>query len=195
MSEQLINFQLTAANNGLIPETFKFGFAATTGFFTNIHELQNIKIQSIDPVIALTVPSAASLTDIASSISNTEDPVINNNDSTLTTTISPGTDLEVSKTVNNITPGPGEAIAYTITVTNTRPSNDWINGNQGKDTIYGGKGNDFINGGKDDDCISGDDDNYIIFGELNNDTISGGKWQRISHRFGWGTRPNFLQPR
>jgi uncharacterized repeat protein (TIGR01451 family) len=53
LNEQLINFQLTEANNGLIPETFKFGFAATTGFYTNIHELQNIQIQSIDPVADL----------------------------------------------------------------------------------------------------------------------------------------------
>jgi hypothetical protein len=39
--------------------------------------------ESVTRVIALTVPSTASLTDIASSISDTEDPVINNNESTL----------------------------------------------------------------------------------------------------------------
>ncbi len=96
-------------------------YDSSTGLVTFEPIPQLANGESVTRVIALTVPSTASLTDIASSISDTEDPVINNNESTLTTTISPGTDLEVSKTVNNITPGPGEAIVYTITVKNNGP--------------------------------------------------------------------------
>jgi hypothetical protein len=40
------NFNL-AAVNGALPSTFKVGFAAATGVFTNIHQVDNITVQSL----------------------------------------------------------------------------------------------------------------------------------------------------
>jgi Ca2+-binding RTX toxin-like protein len=42
----LSNINITTANNGAIPSTFKFGFASSTGNATNIHELQNLLIST-----------------------------------------------------------------------------------------------------------------------------------------------------
>ncbi len=41
-------YQRLAAINGEVPPTFKFGFAASTGGNTNIHEVNNIVVESID---------------------------------------------------------------------------------------------------------------------------------------------------
>ncbi|MEG4149187.1 DUF4347 domain-containing protein, partial [Microcoleus sp. Pol12B5] len=47
--ETLIDIPNLATINGAVPRTFKFGFAASTGGNTNIHEVNNVIIQSIDP--------------------------------------------------------------------------------------------------------------------------------------------------
>ncbi|MCZ0903002.1 hypothetical protein ON021_24180, partial [Microcoleus sp. HI-ES] len=47
--ETLLDIQDLAALNGAVPRTFKFGFAASTGGNTNIHEVNNVIVQSIDP--------------------------------------------------------------------------------------------------------------------------------------------------
>ncbi|MEG4426340.1 DUF4347 domain-containing protein, partial [Microcoleus sp. D3_18_C1] len=47
--ETLIDIPNLADVNGAVPRTFKFGFAASTGGNTNIHEVNNVIVQSIDP--------------------------------------------------------------------------------------------------------------------------------------------------
>lgn len=46
--EQVLNFNVIDSNNGPLPASFKFGFAASTGGFTNIHEVGNFKITAFD---------------------------------------------------------------------------------------------------------------------------------------------------
>ncbi|MEG4247091.1 DUF4347 domain-containing protein, partial [Microcoleus sp. Pol10D4] len=46
--ETLLDIPNLASVNGEVPRTFKFGFAASTGGNTNIHELNNVIVQSID---------------------------------------------------------------------------------------------------------------------------------------------------
>ncbi|MEG3941640.1 DUF4347 domain-containing protein, partial [Microcoleus sp. S36b_A3] len=47
--ETLLDIPDLASINGAVPPTFKFGFAASTGGNTNIHEVNNVIVQSIDP--------------------------------------------------------------------------------------------------------------------------------------------------
>ncbi|MEG4866702.1 MULTISPECIES: DUF4347 domain-containing protein, partial [unclassified Microcoleus] len=47
--ETLIDIPNLESVNGPVPSTFKFGFAASTGDSTNIHEVNNVIVQSIDP--------------------------------------------------------------------------------------------------------------------------------------------------
>ncbi|MEG4516906.1 DUF4347 domain-containing protein, partial [Microcoleus sp. AT9b-C3] len=47
--ETLIDISNLTTINGEVPRTFKFGFAASTGGNTNIHEVNNVVVQSIDP--------------------------------------------------------------------------------------------------------------------------------------------------
>ena len=47
--ETLLDIPNLAAINGAVPRTFKFGFAASTGGNSNIHEVNNVIVQSIDP--------------------------------------------------------------------------------------------------------------------------------------------------
>ncbi|MEG4375273.1 MULTISPECIES: DUF4347 domain-containing protein, partial [unclassified Microcoleus] len=49
VGETLIDIPNLAIINGAVPRTFKFGFAASTGGNTNIHEVNNVVVQSIDP--------------------------------------------------------------------------------------------------------------------------------------------------
>ncbi|MEG5178963.1 DUF4347 domain-containing protein, partial [Microcoleus sp. A2-D5] len=46
--EILIEIADLSTINGIVPSTFKFGFAAATGGSTNIHEVNNILVESID---------------------------------------------------------------------------------------------------------------------------------------------------
>ncbi|MEG4976520.1 DUF4347 domain-containing protein, partial [Microcoleus sp. K4-B3] len=47
--ETLIDIPNLATVNGTVPRTFKFGFAASTGGNTNIHEVNNVIVESLDP--------------------------------------------------------------------------------------------------------------------------------------------------
>ncbi|MEG4851903.1 DUF4347 domain-containing protein, partial [Microcoleus sp. B5-D4] len=47
--ETLLDIPNLVTINGAVPRTFKFGFAASTGGNTNIHEVNNVVVQSIDP--------------------------------------------------------------------------------------------------------------------------------------------------
>ncbi|MEG4330230.1 hypothetical protein Q5688_33665, partial [Microcoleus sp. herbarium5] len=47
--ETLLDIPNLEPINGKVPPTFKFGFAASTGGDTNIHEVNNVVVQSIDP--------------------------------------------------------------------------------------------------------------------------------------------------
>lgn len=51
--ELIINSYDVVTNNGQAPETFKFGFAASTGGSTNIHEIRNLEINTLtfDPIV------------------------------------------------------------------------------------------------------------------------------------------------
>ncbi|MBE9095836.1 DUF4347 domain-containing protein, partial [Tychonema sp. LEGE 07203] len=46
--ETLITILDLSTFNGIVPSTFKFGFAASTGPNTNIHEINNVLVESID---------------------------------------------------------------------------------------------------------------------------------------------------
>ncbi|MEG5239471.1 DUF4347 domain-containing protein, partial [Microcoleus sp. A6-D4] len=45
----LIDIPDLMAVNGTIPPTFKFGFASSTGLYTNIHEIANLAVETINP--------------------------------------------------------------------------------------------------------------------------------------------------
>ena len=49
------NFDVRQANGGVFPDTFKFGFAASTGRQTNIHEISNLQVDTLEepPVLDL----------------------------------------------------------------------------------------------------------------------------------------------
>ncbi|MEG4856863.1 DUF4347 domain-containing protein, partial [Microcoleus sp. K1-B6] len=47
--ETLLDIPNLASINGEVPPTFKFGFAASTGGNTNIHEVNNVIVESINP--------------------------------------------------------------------------------------------------------------------------------------------------
>ncbi|MGF1490863.1 MAG: DUF4347 domain-containing protein [Microcoleaceae cyanobacterium] len=49
------NFDVLAENDGVLPESIKFGFAASTGLFNNIHEISNLQVDTIaePPVLDL----------------------------------------------------------------------------------------------------------------------------------------------
>lgn len=47
-SETVIDLNVVNAGNGPLPETFRFGFAASTGAATNIHEVSNFRITTAD---------------------------------------------------------------------------------------------------------------------------------------------------
>ncbi|MEG3977488.1 DUF4347 domain-containing protein, partial [Microcoleus sp. herbarium8] len=47
--ETLLDIPNLASINGPVPPTFKFGFAASTGGNTNIHEVNNVIVQSLNP--------------------------------------------------------------------------------------------------------------------------------------------------
>ncbi|MEG4924534.1 DUF4347 domain-containing protein, partial [Microcoleus sp. F10-D1] len=47
-NETLIEITDLVAVNGTIPPTFKFGFASSTGSFTNIHEIANLAVETIN---------------------------------------------------------------------------------------------------------------------------------------------------
>ncbi|WP_333194046.1 DUF4347 domain-containing protein, partial [Microcoleus sp. Pol7_A1] len=47
--ETLIDIPNLATVNGTVPRTFKFGFAASTGGNTNIHEVNNVIVESLEP--------------------------------------------------------------------------------------------------------------------------------------------------
>ncbi|MBE9011484.1 FG-GAP repeat protein [Pseudanabaenaceae cyanobacterium LEGE 13415] len=47
-NERVISDVNVTPINGALPSTFKFGFAASTGFFTNTHELNNLQINTFD---------------------------------------------------------------------------------------------------------------------------------------------------
>ncbi|MEG5066172.1 DUF4347 domain-containing protein, partial [Microcoleus sp. B3-A4] len=47
--ETLLDIPNLATVNGAVPPTFKFGFAASTGGNTNIHEVNNVIVESINP--------------------------------------------------------------------------------------------------------------------------------------------------
>ncbi|MEG4419424.1 DUF4347 domain-containing protein, partial [Microcoleus sp. LAD1_D5] len=48
VGETLLDIPNLASVNGEVPRTFKFGFAASTGGNTNIHEINNVIVESID---------------------------------------------------------------------------------------------------------------------------------------------------
>jgi uncharacterized repeat protein (TIGR01451 family) len=48
-TETLIDIPNLALINGAVPPTFKFGFAASTGGNTNVHEINNVLVETIDP--------------------------------------------------------------------------------------------------------------------------------------------------
>ncbi|MCC3543897.1 MAG: DUF4347 domain-containing protein [Microcoleus sp. PH2017_22_RUC_O_B] len=48
-AETIINIPNLTTVNGAIPPTFKFGFASSTGGSTNIHEIANLVVESINP--------------------------------------------------------------------------------------------------------------------------------------------------
>jgi Ca2+-binding RTX toxin-like protein len=53
------DFDVQTANGGDFPETFKFGFAASTGRLTNIHEISNVQIATLEEPPVLDVDSTA----------------------------------------------------------------------------------------------------------------------------------------
>jgi hypothetical protein len=47
-TEKIIELNIVDSGNGPLPETFRFGFAASTGVATNIHEIGNFRVTTSD---------------------------------------------------------------------------------------------------------------------------------------------------
>ncbi|HEY9648886.1 MAG TPA: DUF4347 domain-containing protein, partial [Chroococcidiopsis sp.] len=73
VGETLINNYdvVNTGGNGAVPSTFKFGFASSTGGFTNIHEIRNLEIST------LTTPTGARPTVVNRTASTTPSTTIN----------------------------------------------------------------------------------------------------------------------
>ena len=142
LNGQTIEYTITTTNNGpddanqvaitdqLVPGltgvTVSDGgtYDSTSGLVTWPNIASLVSGSNTVRTISFTAPdpdNTPSITPTASSTSPTADSNTTNNSASLTTTINPSADLVVSNTVDNSTPGTGEEIVYTITVTNNGP--------------------------------------------------------------------------
>jgi uncharacterized repeat protein (TIGR01451 family) len=142
----VITYTVTVINNGLqdttgvrlidtLPAGVTFGgYTATQGTYTNTNGLWEIGNLVNTANATLTIianvdwgTSGSTITNTAHSlISDQPDPNADNNQDSAVievTGTATGADLEVSKTVNNFTPAPGDVVTYTVTVTNNGPEN------------------------------------------------------------------------
>lgn len=69
--EKIIELNVIAAGNGPLPDTFRFGFAASTGSATNIHEIDNFRVTTFDGR-----PIVGGFTDIDIAISTQEQDIL-----------------------------------------------------------------------------------------------------------------------
>lgn len=125
--EQIFNnFSVIGAGNGALPSNFRFGFAATTGSETNIHEIGNFSIKTFAGA------------DLPGSFANL---VVSGGGGNDKLPSSGGDDVVDGQDGNdNIV---GDA------------GNDTLLGGSGKDVLNGGVGDDLINGGLGADRTTG----------------------------------------
>lgn len=128
--ETLINNFNVTSGNGPLPATLKFGFAASTGGETNIHEVGNFVVRTL---------SNNSVID--GGIDDGIEIIGGDGNDTLPNT--PGDDILNGGDGNDILDGGG--------------GNDTLIGNAGNDTLIGNIGNDTLNGGPGKDKLLGGD--------------------------------------
>ncbi|MEA5496046.1 DUF4347 domain-containing protein, partial [Limnoraphis robusta] len=76
-NETLISeFDVQSENGGDFPSNFKFGFAASTGRFTNFHEIRNVKVRTLEepPVLDLE-GETPNIVDFETTFTQGEEPV------------------------------------------------------------------------------------------------------------------------
>lgn len=127
-NERVISDVNVTTNNGALPSTFKFGFAASTGGFTNFHEVNNLEIKTFDgaytplvsfPPITTTVNPNKPLTVTASLDVATSQPVVI--PLTIGGTATRGTEYSLS--ADSITIAPGQTTGSVVLTSNSLAAN------------------------------------------------------------------------
>ncbi|GAB4377644.1 MAG: hypothetical protein Kow00121_27690 [Elainellaceae cyanobacterium] len=158
------SFNIISAGNPTLPETFKFGFAASTGNATNIHEIGNFQAKTLaGEVIAIDFGSGSSNPDVIDGGDDDDDVDGGGGDDTVKG--GGGNDTVKGGDDNDSIGG--------------NDGNDSITGDNGNDTLLGGAGNDVLDGGVGDDLVIGNDGNDFLVGGLGNDTLDGGPGRDI----------------
>lgn len=132
-------FTITVTNKGIndatgveVQEKLATGYTyksntATTGTYDDVAGLWTVGNLANGATailqITATVNASGNYVNTATVTGNEKDPVTNNNDSTITVTPVPVTDLAVTKSVSNKTPDVGSKVTFTVTVTNKGVSN------------------------------------------------------------------------
>jgi Ca2+-binding RTX toxin-like protein len=144
--EELIDgFNVVNAGNGVIPALFQFGFAASTGDRTNIHEVGNFDVRTFDGV-----------------------PIPGNFDTNVSIVGSEGDDtLPTTDGNDNVNGGGGNDIV------DGQAGDDILAGGSGNDTIAGGDGQDTLQGDDGDDLLFGGAGDDVITGGSGSNTLSG----------------------
>ncbi|MEM9220178.1 MAG: bluetail domain-containing putative surface protein [Cyanobacteria bacterium P01_F01_bin.150] len=166
-------FDIVASGNGALPETFKFGFAASSGALTNIHEVDNFEVltfsrQTLDgfSIDNLSLFGGDNNDNLASGDS---DDTVDSGSGNDTVNSGGGNDTVDSGDGNDIIDsGSGDDII------DSGSGDDIINSGSGDDIITSGSGNDLVNGGDGSDIIDGGLGNDVLTGLLGDDAISGG---------------------
>jgi Ca2+-binding RTX toxin-like protein len=140
------SLNVIAQGNGALPATFKFGFAASTGDNTNIHEVGNFDVQTFNGV-----PIPGVFTDdllLVGSIGE-DDLTGGTGDDTLS-----GGDGD-----DDLSGGGGD---------------DSLSGGGGSDVLVGSGGNDVLVGGGGGDTLNGGAGNDYLYSGLGSDRMRGG---------------------
>jgi len=176
------------AVNGVLPDSFRIGFAGATGAATNIHEIRNVQIQGEQPMIPETPVTPKPPVIPPTDGSGDGDDGDNDNDDgddggPISSEIGsshckPGRNIRGDHK-NNKLKGGKNSDRILGKNGNDRLSGgdcgDYIDGGRGKDVIYGGGKRDHLRGGRGSDRIHGNQGDDIAYGGLGKDRLKGGR--------------------
>ncbi|MBW4441415.1 MAG: hypothetical protein KME10_09320 [Plectolyngbya sp. WJT66-NPBG17] len=127
-NERVISNVNVVTDNGALPSTFKFGFSASTGGLTNVHEVNNLEIKTFDgaytplvsfpPINSLVTPNNPLVVTASLDVASTQPVVIPLN---IGGTATRGTDYSLS--ADSITIEPGQTTGSVVLTSNTLAAN------------------------------------------------------------------------
>jgi Ca2+-binding RTX toxin-like protein len=166
-------FDVVAAGNGPIPSLFQFGFAASTGDRTNIHEVGNFDVRTFDGV-----PIPGDFGADVSVVGSDGDDVLPSGDGNDTINAGGGNDTVDGQLGDDVIAG-GDG---NDTISGG-DGQDILQGDTGDDLLFGGNGNDLIIGGDGINVLDGGDgDDVLISSGQGGNTLRGGPG---ADRFVW----------